>query len=134
MSYTSDLYVLYDAEQDAAIVKSMPQDLEDNKDLWGQYAYDPYEKEDQVVLTYEKVAGVTISLNKSETSILKDADETLIATVNLEEAGDPEWSSSDETVATVDDEGKITGVKAGEAVITAAVLGKSASCTVTVTE
>ena len=133
MSYTSDLYVLYDAEQDAATVKSMPQDLEDNKDLWGQYAYDPYEKEDQVVMTYEKAAGVTIALNKSETSIAKDADETLTATINPNEAGDPTWNSSDSTIATVDDDGKVTGVKAGEAVITATVLGKSASCTVTIT-
>ena len=78
MSYTSDLYVLYDAEQDAATVKSMPQDLEDNKDLWGQYAYDPYEKEDQVVKTYEKVAGTTIALNKSETSMYKSEEIRII--------------------------------------------------------
>lgn len=134
MSYTSDLYVLYDAEQDAATVKSMPQDLEDNKDLWGQYAYDPYEKEDQVVKTYEKVAGTTIALNKSETSIAESASETLVATVNPSEVGVPAWESSDEAVATVDDEGKVTGVVEGECVITASVAGKSATCAVTVTK
>lgn len=134
MSYTSDLYVLYDAEQDAATVKSMPQDLEDNKDLWGQYAYDPYEKEDKVVKTYEKVAGATIALNKSETSIAENATETLVATVNPSEVGVPEWESSDEAIATVNDEGKVTGVAEGECVITASVAGKSASCAVTITK
>lgn len=44
-----------------------------------------------------------------------------------------EWSSSDETVATVKN-GVVTGKKAGTAIITATVAGKSASCTVTVTE
>lgn len=45
------------------------------------------------------------------------------------------WSSSDPSVATVDESGKVTGVSAGEAVITAtSVLDetKSAGCTVTV--
>lgn len=134
MSYTSDLYVLYDAEQDAATVKSMPQDLEDNKDLWGQYAYDPYEKEEKVVKTYEKVAGATIALNKSETSIVESATETLVATVSPSEVGVPTWESSDEAVATVDDEGEVTGVAEGECVITASVAGKSASCAVTITK
>lgn len=134
MSNTNDLYVLYDAEQDATTVKSMPQDLEDNKDLWGQYAYDPYVKEDQVVKTYEKVAGTTIALNKSETSIAESATETLVATVNPSEVGVPTWKSSDETVATVDDEGEVTGVAEGECVITASIAGKSATCAVTVTK
>lgn len=134
MSYTSDLYVLYDAEQDAATVKAMPQDLDDNKDLWGQYAYDPYEKEDQVVKTYEKVQGTTIKLNKSTTSIVKDANETLTATVNPSEVGNPTWSSADTTIATVTSGGKVTGKKAGVVNITATIAGKSAVCKVTVTE
>ena len=44
------------------------------------------------------------------------------------------WISSDETVATVDSTGKVTGVKAGSATITATAEGAtSAACVVTVT-
>ena len=45
------------------------------------------------------------------------------------------WSSSDESVATVDERGIITAVSPGEAVITGLTeSGLTASCTVTVTE
>ena len=47
------------------------------------------------------------------------------------------WSSSDETVATVDDTGKVTGVAMGAATITASATdgsGVSATCAVTVPE
>ena len=43
-----------------------------------------------------------------------------------------EWSSSDNSVATVDETGKVTAVKSGTATITYTVDGKSASCEVTV--
>ena len=133
MSLTSDLYVLYDAEQDAATAKNKPGDLATNKDLYGQYAYDPYEKEDKVVKTYEKVAGAKISLNKTSTSIAKDANETLTATVSPSGMGTVSWNSSDSTVATVNSSGKVVGVKAGTATITATAAGKSATCAVTIT-
>lgn len=45
-----------------------------------------------------------------------------------------EWTSSDQSVATVDDKGEITAVKAGTATITYTADGKSATCTVTVIE
>ncbi len=44
------------------------------------------------------------------------------------------WTSGDETVATIDENGVVTGVKAGTVVITASCGGYSAECTVTVTE
>ena len=44
------------------------------------------------------------------------------------------WTSSDETVATVDATGKVTAVKAGTATITATAGELSATCTVTVSE
>lgn len=48
------------------------------------------------------------------------------------EAGNAWWSSSDSNVVRVDQNGTITAVSAGTAVITAAVKGKSAECVVTV--
>lgn len=44
----------------------------------------------------------------------------------------PEWSSSDETVATVNRDGTVTAIKSGMAVISAQADGKMASCNVTV--
>lgn len=76
----------------------------------------------------------SVTLNKSELSLAVAANETLTATVLPADATNPAvtWSSSDNEVATVDDDGKVVGVKAGEATITAAADGKSATCAVTV--
>ena len=65
------------------------------------------------------------------------ASETLSATVLPETATDKsvKFTSSDETIATVTPiQGKVTGVKAGTATITATTAnGKTAVCEVTVT-
>ena len=47
---------------------------------------------------------------------------------------DVEWTSSNESIAKVDNEGIVTAIKPGDAVITATVAGKSVSCVVTVPE
>lgn len=87
--------------------------------------------------TYKyKVAVSSIALNKESTSIVKDAYETLVATVSPDNASyknDIVWASSDTTKATVDQTGKVTGVAAGSANITATCDGKTATCAVTVT-
>ena len=78
-----------------------------------------------------------ISLNKSTTSIVKEATETLTATLTPANTtyDTVTWTSSDTSVATVDDDGEVTGVAAGTAVIKAITErgGYTASCTVTVT-
>lgn len=81
-----------------------------------------------------KVTGVT--LNKSETSLLVGGNETLTATVLPEGATNQNvtWKSDKPEIATVDANGKVTAVKAGEATITVTTEdgGKTATCKVTV--
>lgn len=76
----------------------------------------------------------SITLNKSELTLTKGQSETLVATLKPEDTSDNTvtWSSSNQTVATVDSNGKVTAVGGGEATITAKAGGKSASCVVTV--
>ena len=83
--------------------------------------------------TIEKVNG--ISLNKTVLKLMKGANETLVATKTEGLTGDVEWSSSNTSVATVDNAGKVTVVgESGSADITASISGTgySTKCTVTV--
>lgn len=74
-----------------------------------------------------------VSLNKISTTIGRGETETLTATVEPDGTGSAvEWESSNPSVATVDQNGKVTAVSAGNAIITATAGGKSASCKVTV--
>ena len=113
-------------------------------------------EKDAVTLTYNgrlKVKGVkatsdaaqaavpvtAITLNKTETSIKVGATETLSVTSVLpEEATDKTytWKTSDETKATVDQDGKVTAVAAGTVTIYAEAndgSGVKGNCAVTVT-
>lgn len=79
------------------------------------------------------VPVTSVSLNKSDLSLEPGGSETLTATVAPSNATDKTvtWSTSNSGVATVEN-GKVTGVKEGEATITAQAGGKEASCKVTV--
>lgn len=80
--------------------------------------------------------GVSVSLDRNSMSMTVDQTETLKAEVYP--GGTVSWASSDETVAAVDENGCVTAVGEGTAVITATVSigGKTWSdqCTVTVTD
>lgn len=80
--------------------------------------------------TANSVQGVNIS--KSTASVVKDATLQLKAKT-FPVDGAITWASSDATYATVDTTGKVTGVAAGSAIITATCGDYSAACTVTVT-
>lgn len=84
-------------------------------------------------VTVVNVAVKLISLNKTSTVIVVGGSELLTATVLPENADDKTvtWESSDTGIATVDN-GKVTGVAIGEAVITASAGNLQAQCTVTV--
>ncbi len=85
------------------------------------------------------VVPTGITLEKTALSMEKGGTVTLKATVTPENAEDKTvtWSSSDETIAKVDNTGKITALKAGTVTITVtsnADTAVKATCKVTVTE
>lgn len=98
-----------------------------------KYAFIPYNGEIVMVL------AVDIALDKKNLSFegINDPPESVIATVtpgNAPESG-VTWTSSDESVATVDENGKVTPMGGGKAVITATTKSPyhaAASCNVTV--
>lgn len=83
------------------------------------------------------VAVTSVTLNKSSMDMFTGGHETLVATINPDNATNKavSWSSSDPSVASVDDDGKVTAVSAGTATITVTSLSdpsKTATCSVTV--
>ena len=78
----------------------------------------------------------SVKLNKNATTIEVGGTEILTATIFPLDSDDPTltWTSSDETVVTVNQNGRIAAVSAGTAVVTATAGGKSDTCTVTVIE
>ncbi len=86
-----------------------------------------------VEVVEKQVPAESISLNKQSLELKAGASETLKATVTPTNTTDEvTWSSSDEKVAKVDKNGKVTAVAAGSVTITAKAGEKSATCTVTV--
>lgn len=84
------------------------------------------------------VAVTGVKLDKTEANVTVDGQITLKVTVSPDNAGNKEveWSSSDSTIASVDNNGVVTGHKAGTATITVKTKdgGKTATCKVTVTD
>lgn len=79
------------------------------------------------------VTEITVELDKSILSLEVGETSTLTATVTPEILNSTvSWKSSDSSVVTVDESGKITAIGAGTATITATVGSCSVSCTVTV--
>lgn len=79
---------------------------------------------------YKEVPETKVSLNTTEKSIMVGDSFSLTATVNPQ-GESVTWSSSNASVASVNN-GKVTGVSAGSAVITVKAGSATASCTVTV--
>lgn len=85
------------------------------------------------IKAYYEVEGIT--LGKTEGILTAGNTVALNATVLPEEIADETtvtWTSSDEKVATVDENGKVTAIAAGEAIITANAGEKSATYKLTV--
>ena len=94
--------------------------------------------EDTVVnaLYFKESEYPRIALNRSSVTLYTGTYFDLIATITPSDlvGKEIEWSSSDPSVATVDEYGKVTALKAGQTVITAKVVEnkETASCTITV--
>jgi uncharacterized protein YjdB/putative cell wall-binding protein len=116
----------------------------DNEKFDGRPNYDASENTDTCTVTVSgssdggdtdvSVTGVT--LDKTSTTLEVGSTDQLTATITPSNATDKGliWSSSDESVATVDQNGVVTGVSEGTATITVTTAdgNKTAACTVTV--
>ncbi|MDI9510157.1 MAG: hypothetical protein GX319_05035 [Clostridiales bacterium] len=76
------------------------------------------------------VKKTTITLSKKNITIERGENFTLSATTS--NMSPVTWKTSRKSIATIDDNGKITGLKPGETIITASADGSKASCKVTV--
>ncbi len=89
-------------------------------------------KDDEEIV--KKVTNVT--LNKTTLTLMAGESQTLIATVQPQEATNKTviWSSSDKSIATVDNNGLVTAIKEGKATITVTTKdgNKTANCSVIV--
>lgn len=84
----------------------------------------------------ETVAVSSVSLDKTTLTLARQESYTLKATINPSDATNKKvsWKSSDEKIATVDADGKVTAVAVGKATITVTTEdgNKTATCEVTV--
>lgn len=91
-----------------------------------------------VTVKAEKVAVTGVKLDKTEHTLAVGGTVTLVATVTPEGATNKKvsWKSDKTDIATVDENGKVTAVKAGVAKITVTTEDgkKTATCTITVKE
>ena len=90
----------------------------------------------KVTVKAKAVPVTGVSLDRTELTLTEGEAETLTATVRPDNADNRKvtWSSDNTDVATVGGDGRVTAVKAGEAVVTVTTEdgGKTATCKVTV--
>ncbi|TFU91959.1 hypothetical protein E4T81_13525 [Barnesiella sp. WM24] len=87
-----------------------------------------------ITVTGKPILAESITLDKTDISIFVGATEKLTATVLPDDVtyNTVTWTSSDDTIVKVDEEGNVTAMAEGEATITATCGEKSATCKVTV--
>ncbi len=89
----------------------------------------------RAVRTVPAVEATAIELDRTSASLVIGEKTTLTATVSPSDTTDPTvtWTTSDATVATVDENGVVEAIAAGKATITATCGAVSATCEITVT-
>ena len=86
-----------------------------------------------VVVKNKEIASTSISLNKSSLILEVGDEETLIATVLPQGSTDTiTWISHDESIATVDQNGKVTAITIGDAIIEVQCGSNSDTCVINV--
>ncbi len=103
---------------------------------WSDTGYPYFGAPIDVSVASADIAVESITLDEGAVSVQKGKTVALTATVAPEDATDRTvtWTSSDDSIAAVDENGVVTGVAVGDATITAAAGDKSAECKVTVTK
>lgn len=133
--YFSDEAATTEITLDSTVIAALGHDIEHHDakapsyDEVGHKAYDTCKREGCDYTTYEEIAKLVavteIKVAPSEPlfvgNMVVGDEATLVASVLPENATDKTvlWASSDETVVSVDENGKMTAVKAGTATITA---------------
>ena len=121
--------------------KGSAYDYEINSSVWKLESASGYATIWSIKFTVEIVVGPTavtgVSLNKEVLALTNESSETLVATVEPENADNKNvtWFSSNESVAAVNENGLVEGVSAGSAIITVTTEdgGYTATCSVSVT-
>ncbi|QPQ30962.1 Ig-like domain-containing protein [Lysinibacillus sp. JNUCC 51] len=110
-------------------------DVEIKKNAKGSWENDLYLDAidvDGKLLAPDEIPNVeTISLDRNVLELLEGSQDKLIATVTPDTAK-VIWSSSDESIATVDQDGNVTALHEGEAIITAKIENTDIAATSTV--
>ncbi len=80
------------------------------------------------------VSVESISLSETTLTLTEGDTKTLVATVKPDDASNKtvEWTSSNISIATVNDNGKVTAIAEGFSTITASCGGKTSSCSATI--
>ena len=98
----------------------------------GEGYLDEFREYGDWVVKFAPTVPTTVLTVESEVTIVKGYEKTLTATRNEDSTDDMSWSSSDESIATVDKNGKVKGISEGKATITVKSGDFEASCEVTV--